>query len=244
MPLDGYEKVLVGLFGAALIFAYREPLIYAPVARGIGDQMGAEGIQQARQRIALEDTARFVDENMPSLQESWDKFALFKISLAAAKLKGLYCEFGVGDGTTVNYFSALVPGQTVHGFDSFEGLPESWREGFDRRSFAQPGLPAVNANVRLYKGWFDKTVPEFHAATSGPLAFAHMDADLYSSTKTVLDAMADRVVPGTVLQFDEFFGYPGWRQGEYKAFMEFTGSRHLRWTYLGYSAEQVAVRFE
>ena len=242
MRLDGYEKALIGVLAASVILGFRDRLVYSPLAARVVEEEGK--IQNARRRIAMEDTARFVDENMPSLQESQDKFDLFQISLAAARVKGLYCEFGVGDGTTVNYISKRVPHQTVHGFDSFEGLPESWRSGFGSGAFAVVRIPAVNANVRLHKGWFDKTVPEFRAATSEPLAFAHMDADLYSSTKTVLDGLGDRVVPGTVLQFDEFFGYPGWRQGEYRAFREFTESRQLRWKYLGYSAQQVAVMFE
>ena len=72
----------------------------------------------------------------------------------------------------------------------------------------------------------------------------HMDADLYSSTKTVFDILGDRVVPGTVIVFDEFFNYPGWREGEYKAFQEFVATRRLEFTYIGYCRydEQVAVK--
>ncbi len=36
-----------------------------------------------------------------------------------------------------------------------------------------------------------------------------MAADLYSYTKTVRNGLADRIVPGTIIQFDEFFCYPG-----------------------------------
>jgi len=42
----------------------------------------------------------------------------------------------------------------------------------------------------------------------------HMGA--YSSTKTVFDTLADRIVPGTVIVFDEFFNYPGSKRGESK----------------------------
>ena len=132
----------------------------------------------------------------------------------------------------------------VHGFDSFEGLPESWRDGFGKSVFAVNDLPPVRSNVILHKGWFDKTVPAFHAATTEPIAFVHIDSDLYSSARTVLEGMADRIVPGTVIQFDEFFGYPGWKNGEYKAFTEFVTSRPIRWRFIGYSNEQAAVLIE
>jgi hypothetical protein len=71
-----------------------------------------------------------------------------------------------------------------------------------------------------------------------------MDADLYSSTKTVFDLMADRIVPGTVIVFDEYFNYPGWRQGEYRAFQELAAGRKLNFEFIGYcdTGEQVAVR--
>jgi predicted ester cyclase len=56
--------------------------------------------------------------------------------------------------------------------------------------------------------------------------------------------MGDQIVAGTVLQFDEYFNYPGWREGEWKAFEEFCEARHAEIEYIGYVAdgEQVAVR--
>lgn len=37
-----------------------------------------------------------------------------------------------------------------------------------------------------------------------------------------------------VLVFDEFFNYPGWKYGEYKAFMEFVESNNVKYKYIGY----------
>jgi hypothetical protein len=56
--------------------------------------------------------------------------------------------------------------------------------------------------------------------------------------------MADRIVPGTVIQFDEFFNYPGWRAGEYRAFEEFRAKRGAEVEYIGYVSgeEQLAIR--
>jgi hypothetical protein len=196
-------------------------------------------------RLARVQTAAFVLEQMPKTPAFPDKFALLEHSLKSvdANLNGLYCEFGVYMGETINFIASKTT-HTIHGFDSFEGLPETWRTGFEKGAFQMNGLPKVRENVELFKGWFDKSLPEWAAAHAGPVAFIHMDADLYSSTKTVLDILADRIVPGTVIQFDEYFNYPGWQSGEYKAFEEFVNARQVEFEYLGYcdKHEQVAVR--
>ena len=50
--------------------------------------------------------------------------------------------------------------------------------------------------MRLYKGWFEQTLPAFlegqrgRAGTELRIAFVHMDCDIYSSTKCVLDCLA------------------------------------------------------
>jgi hypothetical protein len=74
--------------------------------------------------------------------------------------------------------------------------------------------------------------------------FAHLDADLYSSTKTVLDLIGARLSPGAVLVFDEFFNFPGWQDHEYRAWTEFVTRSGRTFEYLGYSSdnEQVVIR--
>jgi hypothetical protein len=76
------------------------------------------------------------------------------------------------------------------------------------------------------------------------LAFLHVDADLYSSTRTIFELLGDGIVAGTVIAFDEFFNYPGWCEGEYKAFMEFCQERSTEVRYLGFARrdEQVAAK--
>ncbi len=247
LKLDSWTKFVVAAFLCGLLYGYRYQLFFNPIlSRFVSLQnhlvmTQAHDLTITRVRLAAEDTARFIDENMQSVESFPDRYELFKHSIRAAKLDGLYCEFGVWKGESVNFIADLVPSKTVHGFDSFEGLPESWRDGFGRGAFAINGLPPVRKNVVLHKGWFDKTVPEFHAQYLQPVAFVHMDADLYSSTATVFDGMADRIVPGTVIQFDEFFNYPGWRNGEFKAFNELVAKRNLHYSFLGYSDQQAAV---
>lgn len=195
--------------------------------------------------VARDTTAAFVMEHMPKVRAFSDRFALLDHSLKSVdpNLQGLYCEFGVFTGASINRIAAN-PALTVHGFDSFEGLPETWRTGFEKGYYAMPKPPEVPANVKLHKGWFHETLPAWAKENSGPLAFVHLDADLYSSTKTVFDVLGARMVPGTVIQFGAYFNYPGWQEGEFKAFQEWVAARQVKFEYLGYCdrGEQVAVK--
>lgn len=142
-------------------------------------------------------------------------------------------EFGVYQGHTINTISSLLPDKIVYGFDSFEGLPEDWNIYVKKGNFNLNGvLPKVNENVRLVKGWFNETLPDFVKEHSEPCAFIHVDCDLYSSTKTIFHELRNQIVSGTVIAFDEYFNYPGWQEGEYKAFMEFLAWNNLKFEYI------------
>jgi hypothetical protein len=47
-----------------------------------------------------------------------------------------------------------------------------------------------------------------------------------------------------VIVFDGYFNYPGWREGEFKAFQEFIAREDLEFEYLNYNrkGEQVSVK--
>ncbi len=222
-----------------VVVQVNEPAKADPASEHIRD------IRKECERQALRETAQFVNQHMSKAKSFPDKFKLLEHSVAAvpAELKGLYCEFGVYKGETVNFIASKTQA-TVHGFDSFEGLPEDWRDGFEKGTFQMNGLPTVRKNVNLVKGWFNESLPGWRKANPGPLAFAHLDADLYSSTQCVLNLLADRIVPGTVLQFDEYFNYPGWQEGEHKAFTEFVAEHRVQFKYLGYNSnhEQLSVQ--
>jgi hypothetical protein len=204
-----------------------------------------QDIDLVRHRKAAEESSEYVDRHMSTAAMHPDKFSLLKASLDSVDRarKGIYCEFGVYKGATINFIASQVR-EEIHGFDSFEGLPEDWRSGYGKGWFKMTGLPSVASNVRLHKGWFQDSLPVFKKDHAGPIAFAHLDADLYSSTKTVFDILGDRIVPGTVLQFDEFFNYPGWKYGECLAFQELAAARGIEVEYIGYvpTSEQVAMR--
>ena len=173
-------------------------------------------------------------------------------ALAACRLSGLYLEFGVYTGRSITIIaealSANLGAETpVHGFDSFEGLPEDWIAGEGKGAYDAGGkLPEVPDNVWLHPGWFDDSLPIFLRQHKGRVAFANIDCDIYSSTRSVLDHLAPRLGPGSVLVFDEYFAYPGWRDHEFRAFREFAEARKLRYSYLALSpfTRQATLRLE
>ena len=87
-------------------------------------------------------------------------------------------------------------------------------------------------------------MPEFLKNTEEEAAFIHVDCDIYEATREIFTWFADRIVPGTVIVFDEYFNYPGWRQHEFKAFQEFIVSGGRKYRYLGLSAEKGHVAVE
>jgi tetratricopeptide (TPR) repeat protein len=166
-----------------------------------------------------------------------------ELGLSAARSDGLVLEFGVRWGTTIRQIAARA-GQDVHGFDTFTGLPEDWHEHPAGTYSTEGQLPPVPANVHLHAGLFEETLPPFLAAHPGPVRFANIDCDLYSATRTVLTLLAPRIVPGTVLVFDEYLFTAHWRDDEFKAFQEAVAAYGWRYEYLGFSllSKQAVVR--
>jgi tetratricopeptide (TPR) repeat protein len=166
-----------------------------------------------------------------------------ELGLSAARRDGLVLEFGVRWGTTIRQIAARA-GQDVHGFDTFTGLPENWHEHPAGTYSTEGQLPPVPDNVHLHAGLFEETLPPFLAAQRGPVRFANIDCDLYSATRTVLTLLAPRIVPGTVLVFDEYLFTAHWREDEFKAFQEAVAAHDWRYEYLGFSllSKQAVVR--
>ena len=134
--------------------------------------------------------------------------------------------------------------QDVRGFDSFEGLPEAWHDE-PKGSYTTKGvIPSVPENVTLHQGWFEDTLPGFVGNNQAPVRFMNIDCDTYNSTKTILELLAEQIIPGTVIVFDEYIGYGNWREDEFRAFQEAVLKYGWKYEYLGFSfmTNQVVVR--
>ena len=145
--------------------------------------------------------------------------------------EGHVMEFGVWRGNSLRGICSNVSPRIVWGFDSFEGLPEPWDRGagtYAKGHFSLEGniLDGVPNNARLVKGFFEDTLQGWVDEHPGDVALLHIDSDLYSSARTVLDTLGEKIVPGTVIMFDELIDfnesgvYPLWREGEWRALCE------------------------
>lgn len=155
----------------------------------------------------------------------------------------LWLEFGVYTGSTINYISKFTE-DTVYGFDSFEGLPEYWFDIYAKGHFSTNGvMPDVNENVVLVKGWFNETLPQFLIEKNKKISFIHIDCDIYSSTKCVLDSVKDYLDTECVIVFDELVKYKDWDgpNGEWRAFNEFIDDTKFKFEYIGWWPEHESV---
>ena len=178
------------------------------------------------------------------------KFAEFDFCIPLCK-EGLHIELGVWHAKSLNYMASLKPETHFYGFDTFDGVDEIWETGgktvnmnrfkMTNKELIDPntGLPAVRENITLIKGLFQDTLEDWLAEHPGEISFINMDPDIYSATIYALETLNDRIVPGTIIRFDElscwrtldFDGYEKdkhanisayttWEEGEWRALNE------------------------
>ena len=155
----------------------------------------------------------------------------------------LYLEFGVFKGASLRAWSQLLrnPLSQLHGFDSFEGLPEAWNAYNPQGKFDTQGsmLHIDDPRVVLHVGWFHETLPDFVLPEHDRLLL-HIDADLYSSAKFVLEKLKDDIRPGTIVLFDEFYDH----MHELRAFSEFLASSKMGFRFMGGATNLSQCAFE
>ncbi|NJM72095.1 MAG: hypothetical protein HC862_18980 [Scytonema sp. RU_4_4] len=202
----------------------------------------------------------FISNNLQNTQKARTEAELLLIAIQAADLEnGLCLELGtyLGRSTRVisTFLSILYPSAKLFTVDSFEGLPDDWREGFPKGKFAlsEENRPKLPCNCVQLVGLFSQVLPyldqhlkQLGEQTPIPVAFLHVDCDIYLSTKEALQALYEqgRLVVGTVIVFDEYGNYNGWENGEHKAFMEFLAYSGFtpRWLARNVNHEGIAVQ--
>ena len=145
---------------------------------------------------------------------------------------GFAFEFGVFQGETLHRiyltFNDLIPGP-IAGFDSFEGLPDAWAD-------SNKGRFALNSNttrklierfqhtkVQLVKGFFQHSLPGFIVKHSlifkkQPATLIHFDGDMFISTIIPFTLLTNNIMPGSLLMFDELWGYNTYQEHEILAY--------------------------
>lgn len=170
----------------------------------------------------------------------------FVMNQTSKDKKGLWLEFGVRDGVSAKFFSNFAKdhakNSVLYGFDSFEGIRNNWS------SIDEPvGSFSLNAKVpkkikhcEFIVGWIEDTLDEFLNIHQECVNFVHFDLDVYEPTKFALSAISQRLVPGSIVMFDEFHGYPGWEFHEKKALEEVLPRE--KYEFIAFSRKQAAIR--
>ncbi len=204
-------------------------------------------LNELRRRTAVE-CADYAHERMPLALHFDTRERLLDYVIETLNFnndgRGLFVEFGVYKGHSINYFAKRInSGRTIYGFDSFEGLHVDWiGNDLAKGAFDLAGiLPDVEKNVILIKGWFDQTLPAFFAEHPEPIWFISHDADTYEAAKIVFKFTAPKLRPGTMIVFDDYWGYRGWKSGEHKAWAELVSELNIKYDYLAFTVQQVFV---
>lgn len=171
-----------------------------------------------------------------------NKRAGLVLAANARAIAGETLEFGVRFGVSTRVLADVCT--TVHGFDSFEGLPEAFADKPSGLFSMERTTPDLPANVSLHVGWFEQTLPAFVAAMKARAALVHVDSDLYSSARFVLETLAPELAPGSVIVFDELVGNEDWEQQEHRALMEFCEGHGcaIEWLSVSWLTGQAVVR--
>jgi len=159
--------------------------------------------------------------------------------------EGLWLEFGTATGSTAKTIADhLSPDKKLYTFDCFTGLPEDW--GLHKAGHFAQTPPELDKNkIQIIEGLFKDSLPTFLVEHEEKICFIHIDCDLYSSTKTVLELLKDRIVRGTIIAFDEYFDHNSLTEdfndpqpraitenGESKAFLEFAEQNNIKYQFI------------
>lgn len=142
-----------------------------------------------------------------NLEHRYNLYAHVVESLGLANEAIDYLEFGVSQGFSFRWWANQIkhPNARFYGFDTFEGLPESW--GTFKKGDMAAGLPQMeDTRCHFYKGLFQDTLYGFIAEHSleKRRKVIHLDADIFSATLFVMSNLARELRPGDILLFDEF----------------------------------------
>ncbi len=146
-------------------------------------------------------------------------------ALVAAGVAGDFVECGVLDGGTAALlaYAARHDARRVHLFDAWAGMPPATPEdgpGARKWEGEIVGSPARVAralkrvgantdNIVIHRGWFEDTLP---SANIGAIAFLHVDCDFFAPTSLVLETFLPRMVPGGIVQIDDYTSFEGCRR--------------------------------
>ena len=152
-----------------------------------------------------------------------------------AQLDGNFAEFGCFEGTSSQraleafYYRGGNPTGAdpteFHFFDSFEGLPAlSEEDRYENVSDFEQGQYSASesafrariepfasnaAQIKVHRGFYHASLPALGTDVAQDLTLVHIDVDLQSSCDDVLAFLTDRIRPGCLIAFDDYYCYRG-----------------------------------
>lgn len=112
-------------------------------------------------------------------------------------------------------------GRKIWAFDSFEGFPEPSTHdsgvSLEKQAYEAASVESVtkflgasglerdfiHSQITFVKGFFNESLDKYRG---GPIAFLHLDGDLYESYRDSLEQMFPKMATGGVVLFDEYMG--------------------------------------
>jgi O-methyltransferase len=143
-------------------------------------------------------------------------------------LQGDYVECGVWRGGMSSAIAEILDkGKTLHLFDSFEGLPPAkeidgkealaWQNDVNSSGYfnncSAEETYAIEAmalagckNYKIYKGWFNQTLPNLK---NHPIGILRLDGDWYDSIMDCLNNLFPQVINGGIILLDDYYAWDG-----------------------------------
>jgi tetratricopeptide (TPR) repeat protein len=157
--------------------------------------------------------------SLPVLPEvHFNRWSVFDRAVDQSDVNRPFYEFGVWMGDSFKYLMRNF--DTGYGFDTFEGLPETWRSVPKGAYTSYGSIPQIKG-AQFVVGEFNDTLPKFFEKPRPKASLINFDADLYSSTLCALMNAKPVIDTDTILVFDEFIVNQNWQEDEFKALNEF-----------------------
>jgi O-methyltransferase len=165
---------------------------------------------------------RFWDVHVSLLREGrcsqtlCDRYNLWTLAKAAARLGGAVAEVGVYRGGSARLICETGCGMPLHLFDTFEGMPEtnaSTDGNFARGDFADTSLDDVRiylsafTDVHFHKGFFPASAAGTDAEKLS-YRMVHLDVDIRESTLNCLEFFYPRMLRGGLIVSHDYAHLP------------------------------------